>query len=124
MGNPNWVQGVSGNPNGRPKGARSRNQGDLLDRIVDVWNALENDDSTKLETLAKENPQWFYKHFLSKMIPRNIDIGLFAGRSSDHNTITDADLIGIIRNGNGNGKQPPEPKLKRAGNGSTRSHKK
>jgi hypothetical protein len=32
-GNPNWTPGVSGNPNGRPKGSRNRRTQEILDAI-------------------------------------------------------------------------------------------
>jgi len=122
VGNPAWKKGVSGNPAGKPKGAMSKGSGDIVARILDVWDELEQNNNTRLMTLAKENPQWFYKYFISKIIPRNIDVSLFAGAQRE-NKLSDSDLIDIIKNGHGNNGGNGSRPLKKIGSGTTHPKK-
>jgi hypothetical protein len=48
-----WLAGQSGNPNGRPIGARAKIAERLLSDIADVW---EEQGKTVLERLAKDDP--------------------------------------------------------------------
>jgi hypothetical protein len=47
LGNPDWVPGVSGHPNGRPKGSRNKRTQEILDLIQ------ERGDKDPLDALSE-----------------------------------------------------------------------
>jgi Family of unknown function (DUF5681) len=69
-----FVKGQSGNPAGRPRGAKSKINGDMRLEFWRVYYALK-EAGLGLEEEAKKNPTWFYGVFATRMIPRNIDLG-------------------------------------------------
>ena len=43
-----------------------------------VFEALEADPTTKLETLAKKNPAWFHSVFSGRIIPKDVNVRTIA----------------------------------------------
>lgn len=100
-GNPNWTRGVSGNPNGRPKGSKNKLPGQILSRVIDVWDKLEKTKGKSLLEIAKANPEWFYNVFISRMIPRSIDLNALLDIPALENIkeLPDSMLAQIVREG-------------------------
>ena len=48
-----WQKGQSGNPNGRPKGARNRLSESVLSELITHWEEHGRDE---IERTCKENP--------------------------------------------------------------------
>jgi hypothetical protein len=57
---------------GRPKGSKDKLTRDIKQRIVEVWNKLEEKEGVSLEEIAQKNPEWFYKNFVKPMIPKDV----------------------------------------------------
>ncbi len=67
--------GQSGNPAGRPKGARNRLAETFLEDAYAAW--LEHGKQA-LETLARENPSGFCK-LVAGLMPRNVNLNVGLG---------------------------------------------
>ncbi len=63
-----WKKGESGNPKGRPKGARDKFT-DLKNSFLTVYQELGGDEY--LKEFAKENPRDFVK-LLGSMLPKDV----------------------------------------------------
>ena len=68
-----FKKGVSGNPDGRPKGAKNKLSRNLVDRILEISANLE-EQGMGLQECAEENPRWFFENFMKPMIPKNITL--------------------------------------------------
>jgi len=68
--NGQWKPGQSGNPSGRPVGARQSFSGAFLHDLAEVW--VEHGKASMLHT-AKTSPQTFFA-IASKLIPRDVEL--------------------------------------------------
>ena len=71
MGNPNWVPGVSGNPNGKPLGARNRFGHDFVQAYAEHWEAH---GGKCLDRLAEEDPA-AYSRIAIAILPKVLELG-------------------------------------------------
>jgi len=70
-GNPNWVNGKSGNPHGRPLGSRTT----AIDIIYRVFNEFGAEKFEKeMKELASKNPIVFYLKFIQPIQPKEMSI--------------------------------------------------
>jgi hypothetical protein len=69
-----FIKGLSGNPAGRPRGAKNRLPRNLVDRVLDISANLE-EQGKGLQECAEQDPKWFYENFLKPMIPKNVLMG-------------------------------------------------
>jgi hypothetical protein len=69
-----WAPGQSGNPAGRPKGARSRLAEDFLRDLTKSW---ETEGPAALLTCAREHPEKYVK-IVADLMPREavLDVGI------------------------------------------------
>ena len=75
-GAPNWTHGESGNPKGRPRGARSKlGEGFLEDLRLD-W---EENGAEVIEQVRQDNPV-AYLRVVASILPKALEIG---GRTED-----------------------------------------
>ncbi|HJS81318.1 MAG TPA: DUF5681 domain-containing protein [Nitrososphaera sp.] len=84
-GNPDWKPGVSGNPTGRPKGARTRFGEDFVLEFMDHWKIHGKDC---LDKLASDNAE-AYARVAVAILPKVIELGdetkdLLAEALSEH----------------------------------------
>ena len=68
-----FKKGLSGNPNGRPKGAKNKLPRNLVDRVLDISANLE-EQGKGLRKCAEENPFWFFQNFVKPLIPKNVSL--------------------------------------------------
>jgi hypothetical protein len=66
-----FKKGRSGNPTGRPRGAKNKLPRNLVDRILEISAKLE-EQGMGLQECAEESPRWFFENFMKSMIPKNI----------------------------------------------------
>jgi len=69
-----FKKGLSGNPTGRPRGARNKLPRNLVDRVLEVSANLE-EQGKGLQDCAEKDPKWFFENFLKPMIPKNVLLG-------------------------------------------------
>jgi hypothetical protein len=69
-----FKKGFSGNPAGRPNGAKNKLPRNLVDRVLDISANLE-EQGNGLQECAEQDPKWFFENFLKPMIPKNILLG-------------------------------------------------
>ena len=69
-----FKKGLSGNPTGRPKGARNKLPRNLVDRVLEISANLE-EQGKGLQDCAEKDPKWFFENFLKPMIPKNVLLG-------------------------------------------------
>jgi hypothetical protein len=62
-----YAPGQSGNPAGRPKGTKNKITRKADEAFELVFDALQLDDTTKLQAWAKDNLTEFYKLFAKKL---------------------------------------------------------
>lgn len=67
---PNWEKGKSGNPNGRPKGARSRLSETFLADLAEHWQA---NGKTALQAAYEKNPVE-YVRVVASLLPKNVAV--------------------------------------------------
>lgn len=58
---------------GRPKGMKNKIPRNLKDRILHVWNELE-EKGMGLHDEAEKDPPWFYVNFVKPMLPKNVEL--------------------------------------------------
>jgi hypothetical protein len=68
-----YEKGQSGNPDGRPKGAKNKLSSDVIEKILDTAKYLE-DNEKGLKEFALENPEAFWTKVYTKLIPRDINL--------------------------------------------------
>ncbi len=56
------------NPNGRPKGSRSK----PIEIIFELFNKYQDNFKKEMETLVKRNPVAYYLKFVEPLIPKEI----------------------------------------------------
>ena len=69
-----FQKGLSGNPTGRPRGAKNKLPRDLVDRVLEISANLE-EQGKGLKDCAEQDPKWFFENFYKVMIPRNVLLG-------------------------------------------------
>ena len=69
-----FKKGHSGNPTGRPKGAKNKLPRDLVDRVLQISADLDV-QGNGLQHCAEKDPKWFFENFLKPMIPKNVLLG-------------------------------------------------
>ena len=62
-----WQKGQSGNPNGRPKGARNRLSESVLSELITHWEEHGRD---AIDRTCKENPGAYMRAVLS-LVPKD-----------------------------------------------------
>ena len=82
--------GHSGNPKGRPKGARNKLSEQFLDDLHELW---EREGKTALEAMLKESPIKFCM-MVSTMVPREFQVGVSADRPITE--LSNDELMAII----------------------------
>lgn len=81
-----WQPGQSGNPGGKPKGARNRIQGAFLNALADDFDAHGR---AALEAARQKDPMGYIKAVASLM-PRQVE------ESKPLDDVTDAELVAGI----------------------------
>ena len=73
-----WKPGESGNPAGRPKGARHKLSEAVMKELVDDWtkHGLE-----VVQRVREEHPQ-VYLQVISRLLPQNMELYVDDGRRS------------------------------------------
>lgn len=79
--------GVSGNPNGRPKGSRNRLSEQFLDDLVDAW---DEHGTTALMTCATKEPVQFCKIVAGILPKEHLLTALSVNASFDLTALEDA----------------------------------
>jgi hypothetical protein len=69
-----FQKGRSGNPTGRPRGAKNKLPRDLADRVLEISADLEKQGKGLL-ACADKDPKWFFENFLKPLIPKNVLLG-------------------------------------------------
>ena len=75
VGNPKWEQGVSANPNGRPKGVPNKATKDIKQHYADLIAGNLDRIQGWLDRVAEENPQAAIDLLIKLspfVIPRNV----------------------------------------------------
>ncbi|HWA17728.1 MAG TPA: DUF5681 domain-containing protein [Devosia sp.] len=86
-----FARGQSGNPKGRPRGARSKLGEKFLEDLLEDWKA---NGSAVIVKVREDKPDQ-YLRVVASVIPREVDLEVAgSGRVED---MTDAQLIAIIR---------------------------
>ena len=80
--------GQSGNPAGRPKGARSKLQEDFLRDVLEAW---ESRGQLALEGMISEKPHEFVK-MVAGLMPKEATLNI-----NDHSEMTDDELAERVR---------------------------
>ena len=70
-GNPDWKPGVSGNPTGRPKGARTRFGEDFVNEFMEHWKVH---GKHCLDDLANNNSE-AYARVAIAILPKIVELG-------------------------------------------------
>ena len=65
---------------GRPPGAKNKRTADVLSVINSAHNSLIR-AKKDLSVQAKSDPKWFYEKIWSKIIPKDVQIGLELGEA-------------------------------------------
>jgi hypothetical protein len=66
-----WLEGKSGNPAGRPRGAENIDRRTVKEFVMAAFEKLQNDPDYCLEAWAKKEPTEFYR-IASRLIPTDI----------------------------------------------------
>ena len=93
-----WQPGESGNPNGRPIGARGRFSQRFIADLTDAW---EKHGATALEQTAKLYPDRFVG-ICSHLIPKDVSVESYsgvAGRSGGERLDADLGGVGAVKRG-------------------------
>jgi len=68
-----FKKGLSGNPNGRPRGAKNKLPRDLVDRVLEISANLE-EQGKGLQDCAEKDSKWFFENFLKPILPKSVDL--------------------------------------------------
>lgn len=80
--------GQSGNPSGRPKGARSRLQEDFLKDVLQAW---QDKGEAAIASMIQERPGDFVK-MVAGLMPKEATLNI-----NDHSEMTDDELAERVR---------------------------
>ncbi|MBW2411898.1 MAG: hypothetical protein JRF72_19050 [Deltaproteobacteria bacterium] len=58
---------------GRPKGTKNKFTQVLVDLVFDIEKEL-TEKKKGLKDCAEQDPKWFYEKFLSKLLPKPVDV--------------------------------------------------
>ncbi|TBY60154.1 hypothetical protein E0H46_31790 [Rhizobium leguminosarum bv. viciae] len=83
-----WLPGQSGNPNGRPKGARNK-LGELF--LEDLLTAWEASGPAAIQTVIEKRPQEFLK-VVASLMPKDLNVNV-----NNMGEMTDEQLLDRIR---------------------------
>ena len=72
-GSTKFKKGQSGNPAGRPRGSKNKFTQVLVDLVFDIEKEL-TEKKKGLKDCAEQDPKWFYEKFLSKLLPKPVDV--------------------------------------------------
>jgi hypothetical protein len=87
-----WQPGESGNPNGRPVGARGRFSQRFVADLTDAW---EEHGATALARTAKEYPDRFVG-ICSHLIPKDVSVSISATLPAGLDADDWAALVGLV----------------------------
>jgi hypothetical protein len=68
-----YEKGTSGNPDGRPKGAKNKLSNNVIDKILDAAIHLESKGKA-LRKFAEANPEAFWTKIYTKLVPKDIHL--------------------------------------------------
>jgi hypothetical protein len=91
--------GQSGNPKGRPKGARSRVSESLLEELAQHF---ETKGKAAIDVVFQERPHDYLK-IIASLLPKQMEIDDLRPKLKAED-LTDDELAGIIQGANGSGK--------------------
>lgn len=77
MANPNWKKGISGNPNGRPRGVENNNSEFMAMRRawLDAFLNFQDGGPSSLVEWGRSNPTDFYK-LAMRLIPAQAEVSV------------------------------------------------
>jgi hypothetical protein len=84
-----WKPGVSGNPNGRPKGSRDAITEQFLSDVLKEW---EGHGAVAISDMREKNPGDFVK-MVASLLPKDVNLNVTDNLSE----LSDDELIGRIR---------------------------
>jgi hypothetical protein len=68
-----FQKGISGNPKGKPKGARDKYPREIVEKIKAINSELDS-QGKGLGACAKQNPEWFHSIFTKAIIPKDVNV--------------------------------------------------
>ena len=71
MANPNIKDHA--HKGGRPKGSKDKLPRAIKDRVLAVWDKLEQEEKGLYDE-AHKDPQWFYGNFIKPMLPKDVNL--------------------------------------------------
>lgn len=77
MANPNWKKGISGNPNGRPKGSGLSPY--IAARVREVIDLAESENGNGLVDFMRRNNDDFWKIILAKSLVSSAEVDVTSG---------------------------------------------
>ena len=68
-----FKKGLSGNPTGRPRGAKNKLPRDLVERVLQISADLDA-QRKGLQDCAEQDPKWFFENFFKPILPKNLNL--------------------------------------------------
>ena len=68
-----FKKGQISNPTGRPIGAKNKVPRDLVKRVLQISDDLD-EQGKGLQHCAEKDPKWFFENFLKRIIPKNVSV--------------------------------------------------
>ena len=78
---------------GRPKGSKNKLPRGLVEKVLHIAEKLER-EGKGLEDCARQDPGWFYKHFVVPLLPKNVEV-----TGADGGPIQTAVEVRFVKNG-------------------------